>query len=139
MTKEAIRYVKNGLNREKLFNALECVEFLEKENEKLEHQVSYLEDNLRVTRKDREHLQDTLAKEIKDFITEQPFTSLRFLANEQLKQENEKLKQQIEKMKCCGNCKFQDMYGDCVLGASIWCNKIYECGSDEWELADENY
>lgn len=54
----------------------------------------------------------------------------------ELKEENEKLKQQIEKMKCCGNCKFQDMYGDCVLEAPIWCNKIYERGSDEWELAE---
>lgn len=42
MTKEATRYVKDGLSRQKLFNALECIELLEKENEKLKIQVSYL-------------------------------------------------------------------------------------------------
>lgn len=55
---------------------------------------------------------------------------------ENLEKENKQLKQQIEKMKCCGNCKFQDVYGDCVLESPIWCNKIYECGSDEWEFAE---
>lgn len=50
--------------------------------------------------------------------------------------EIEELRQQIEKMKCCGNCKFQDVYGDCVLELPICCNKIYEGGSDEWELAE---
>lgn len=39
MTKEAIRYVKDGLSRQKLFNALECIELLEKENEQLKQQI----------------------------------------------------------------------------------------------------
>lgn len=92
MTKEAIRYVKNGLSREKLFNALECIELLEKENEELKQQVSYLEDNLRVARKDRENLQDAVANGLEDFIKEKPFTSLRLLANKELKEENEHIR-----------------------------------------------
>ena len=61
---------------------------------------------------------------------------VRFTEYQKVKEENERLKQQIAKMECCGNCKFQDMYGDCVLEAPIWCNRIYEGGSDEWELAE---
>lgn len=47
MTKEAIRYVKNGLSREKLFNALDCIELLEKENEKLKEENEQLKQSNR--------------------------------------------------------------------------------------------
>lgn len=36
---EIIQRVKDGLNRQKLFIALECVKFLEKENEQLKAQI----------------------------------------------------------------------------------------------------
>lgn len=70
-------------------------ENLREENEQLKAQISYLEDNLRVARKDREHLQDALAKEIKEFITEQPFTSLRLLANKELKENIKNLREKL--------------------------------------------
>ncbi|MBR2909269.1 MAG: hypothetical protein IKC11_02855 [Clostridia bacterium] len=102
------------------------------ENEQLKKKVSYLEDNLRVARKDREDLQDALANEIKDFIKEKPFTSLRFLANKELKEENQRLKAQIEKMITCKNCKHHkltfDWQDDC---------KIKDCiNKNKWELAE---
>lgn len=39
---------------------------LEKENEELKRQVSYLEDNLRVARKDREDLRDSVANGVEE-------------------------------------------------------------------------
>ena len=126
MTKEQIRCVKDGLSRQKLYIALGCIEelekeneelrtkylqatnegtswahlkSLEKENEQLKARVSYLEDNLRVARKDRERLQDDVANGLEEFIKEKPATSLRLLANKEVREENEQLKQQIAKMK----------------------------------------
>lgn len=61
ITEEFICRVKASLQRQKLYIALGCIESLEKENEELKQQVSYLEDNLRVARKDREELQDVIA------------------------------------------------------------------------------
>lgn len=58
------------------------VEKLEKENAELKNQVSFLEDNLRVARKDREKLQLDVAKGLKGFVKDYPATSLRYLANE---------------------------------------------------------
>lgn len=126
MTEEQIQCVKDGLSRQKLYIALGCIEELEKENEELrtkylqatnegtswahlkslekekeqlKARVSYLEDNLRVARKDRERLQDDVANGLEEFIKEKPATSLRLLANKEVKEENEQLKQQIAKMK----------------------------------------
>lgn len=89
----------------KAVDELEHITDLEKENEELKAKVSYLEDNLRVARKDREHLQDDVAKGIEDFIKEKPATSLHLLANKELreviekqKQENDYLKTQIENL-----------------------------------------
>ena len=59
---------------------------LEKENEKLKQQVSYLKDNLRVARKDRERLEDDIANSLVDFLQKKPATSLRFLANKEVKE-----------------------------------------------------
>ena len=67
--------------------------------EQLKARVSYLEDNLRVGRKDRERLQDDVANGLEEFIKEKPATSLRLLANKEVREENEQLKQQIAKMK----------------------------------------
>lgn len=84
---------------------------LKQENEQLKARVSYLEDNLRVARKDRERLQEDVAKGIEEFIKEKPATSLHLLANKELREELEKLKKENEqlqienkKLQCCGNC-----------------------------------
>lgn len=55
---------------------------LEKENAELKGKVSYLKDNLRVARKDRENLQLAVAKGLKEFVKDYPATALRYLANE---------------------------------------------------------
>lgn len=55
---------------------------LEKENVELKNQVSFLKDNLRVARKDREDLQLDVAKGLKEFVKDYPATALRYLANE---------------------------------------------------------
>lgn len=83
----------------KAVDELEHIADLKKENEQLEAQISYLKDNLRVARKDRERLQDDVAKGIEDFIKEKPATSLRFLANKELKEVIEKQKQEIDYLK----------------------------------------
>ena len=88
---------------------------LKVENEQLKQQILYLEDNLRVARKDREILRDDVANGLKEFIKERPFTSLRLLVNKEIKEENEQLKQQIEKIgdfiqsgDLCSICKFEN-------------------------------
>lgn len=83
----------------KAVDELEHIADLKKENEQLEAQISYLKDNLRVARKDRERLQDDVAKGIEEFIKEKPATSLRFLANKELKEVIEKQKQEIGYLK----------------------------------------
>lgn len=83
----------------KAVDELEHIADLEKENEQLKAQVSYLKDNLRVARKDRELLQDDVAKGIEDFIKEKPATSLYLLANKELKEEIEKQKQENDYLK----------------------------------------
>lgn len=83
----------------KAVDELEHIADLEKENEQLKAQVSYLKDNLRVARKDRERLQDDVANGIEDFIKEKPATSLRLLANKELKEVIEKQKQENDYLK----------------------------------------
>lgn len=55
---------------------------LEQENAELKEKISYLEDNLRVARKDRENLQLDVARGLKEFVKDFPATALRYLANE---------------------------------------------------------
>lgn len=50
MTKEAIKHVKDGLSRQKLFSALECIELLEKENEKLKQENEQLKGQVENTK-----------------------------------------------------------------------------------------
>ena len=71
---------------------------LEKENAKLKEKVSYLEDNLRVARKDRENLQLDVAKGLKEFVKDYPATSLRYLANEKYVEQLTKAKELIEEL-----------------------------------------
>ena len=54
---------------------------LEKENAELKEKVSYLEDNLRVARKDRKNLQLKVGKGLKEFIKDCPYSALNFYAN----------------------------------------------------------
>lgn len=50
---------------------------------------------LRVARKDRENLQDAVANGLEDFIKEKPYTSLRFLANKELKEKIKIIKEKL--------------------------------------------
>ena len=54
---------------------------LEKENAELKEKVSYLEDNLRVARKDRKNLQLKVGKGLKEFIKDCPYSALKLYAN----------------------------------------------------------
>ena len=71
---------------------------LVKENAELKEKVSYLEDNLRVARKDREKLQLDVAKGLKEFVKDYPATALRYLANEKYVEQLTKAKEINEKM-----------------------------------------
>ena len=71
---------------------------LVKENAELKEKVSYLEDNLRVARKDRENLQLDVAKGLKEFVKDYPATSLRYLANEKYVEQLTKAKELIEEL-----------------------------------------
>ena len=71
---------------------------LKKENAELKEKVSYLEDNLRVARKDRENLQLDVAKGLKEFVKDYPATSLRYLANEKYVEQLTKAKELIEEL-----------------------------------------
>lgn len=68
------------------------------ENAELKEKVSYLEDNLRVARKDRENLQLDVAKGLKEFVKDYPATSLRYLANEKYIEQLTKAKELIEEL-----------------------------------------
>lgn len=81
-----------------LIITLKGIAELEKENAELKEKVSYLEDNLRVARKDRENLQLKVAKGLKEFVKDFPATSIRYLANEKYVEENDELKEIIAKM-----------------------------------------
>ena len=71
---------------------------LVKENAELKEKVSYLEDNLRVARKDRDNLQLDVAKGLKEFVKDYPATSLRYLANEKYVEQLTKAKELIEEL-----------------------------------------
>lgn len=111
-------------------SAKETVEELEQEIERLKQQVFYLEDNLRVARKDREELKDAVANGLEEFIKEKPHTSLRFLANKEVKEENERLRQQIKKLECCSNCKHSNTR--CQL--TDICDSCFN--SNKWESVE---
>ena len=51
------------------------------ENAELKEKVSYLEDNLRVARKDRENLQLKVGKGLKEFAKDCPYSALKLYAN----------------------------------------------------------
>lgn len=69
----------------------------------LKEKISYLEDNLRVARKDRENLQLKVGKDLKEFIKDCPYSALKLYANgcyvEQLTKAKELLEQLLEEEK----------------------------------------
>ena len=84
---------------------IDCIEWfadriadLEKENTELKEKVSFLEDNLRVARKDREDLQLDVAKGLKEFVKDYPATALRYLANEKYVEQLTKAKELLERL-----------------------------------------
>ena len=66
---------------ENLGKAFKAIAELGKENAELKEKVSYLEDNLRVARKDRKNLQLEVGKGLKEFIKDCPYSALKFYAN----------------------------------------------------------
>ena len=104
---------------------------MQKKNEELKQQVSYLEDNLRVVIKDIEDLRDSVANRLKEFIKEIPGTSLSLLANKEIKEENEQLKAQIKKMQKCLICIHFKVYNERSD------NEYYACELKEWNNLDK--
>ena len=82
MTEEQIQCVKDGLSRQKLYIALECIEELEKENEQLQKNNKHIQDLIEAERQRQEECNNVHLRDI-----------------EELEKENEQLKQQIAKMK----------------------------------------
>ena len=72
---------------------------LEKENAELKEKVSYLEDNLRVARKDRENLQLKVGKGLKEFIKDCPYSALKLYANGYYVEQLTKAKEIIQKLR----------------------------------------
>ena len=79
-----------------LAQALKELADLRKENAELKRRVSFLEDNLRVARKDREDLQLDVARGLKEFVKDYPATAMRYLANEHYVQKLDKAKEIIK-------------------------------------------
>lgn len=77
------------------------VKELQQENAELKEKISYLEDNLRVARKDRENLQLDVAKGLKEFVKDYPATALRYLANEKYVEQFTKAKDIIRDLLSC--------------------------------------
>lgn len=71
------------------------------ENDELKEKISYLKDNLRVARKDRENLQLDVARGLKEFVKDFPATALRYLANEKYVEQLTKAKELILKLSTC--------------------------------------
>lgn len=78
MTEEQIRCVKDGLSRQKLYIALECIEELEKENEQLQKNNKHIQDLIEAERQRQEECNNV---HLRDIAT--------------LEKENEELKQQV--------------------------------------------
>ena len=85
-------YVTGALPREKQ------IEKLGKENAEYKEKISYLKDNLRVARKDRENLQLAVAKGLKEFVKDFPATAIRYLANKEYVERLTQTKEIIEEL-----------------------------------------
>ena len=101
MTEE--REIKNWIEERRKGSDLMCKLFnrnkeLKKENAELKEKVSYLEDNLRVARKDRENLQLKVGKGLKEFIKDCPYSALKLYANGYYVEQLTKAKEIIQKL-----------------------------------------
>ena len=83
---------------ENLDKSFKTIVELEKENAELKEKVSYLEDNLRVARKDRENFQLKVGKGLKEFIKDCPYSSLKLYANGYYVEQLTKAKEIIKEM-----------------------------------------
>ena len=90
----------------------EKVAELEKENAELKNQVSFLKDNLRVARKDREDLQLDVARGLKEFVKDYPATSLRYLANEKYVEHFDKAKELLNEFMRISKASDEDFEHD---------------------------
>ena len=88
---------------------------LKDENTGLKEKVSYLEDNLRVARKDRKNLQLKVGKGLKEFIKDCPHSALKLYANGYYAEQLTKAKEIIKRL------------NDIVCGRS----------GDDWELIEQ--
>lgn len=71
---------------------------LVKENAGLKEKVSYLKDNLRVARKDRENLQLKVGKGLKEFIKDCPYSALKLYGNGYYIEQLTKAKEIVKKL-----------------------------------------
>lgn len=94
------------------------------ENEQLKQKISYLEDNLRVARKDRENLKDSIANGLKEFIKEKPFTSCRLLVNKEVKENIKNVRK-----------KLFDILADYEIGN--YDNNIHQFYKDVYDIHNE--
>ena len=81
-----------------ILNKLTKYTQLEEENAELKEKVSYLEDNLRVARKDRENLQLKVGKGLKEVIKDCPYSALKLYANGYYVEQLTKAKEIIKEM-----------------------------------------
>ena len=72
------------------------ITYILKQNAELKEKVSYLEDNLRVARKDRKNLQLEVGKGLKEFIKDCPYSALKFYVNEYYAEQLTKAKEIIK-------------------------------------------
>lgn len=100
---------------ENLGKVFKAIAELEKENAELKEKVSYLEDNLRVARKDRENLQLKVGKGLKEFIKDCPYSALKLYANGYY----------VEQL-----TKAKELIGELISSLSV----VGECGEEECEL-----
>ena len=99
----------------------------------------FLEDNLRVARKDRENLQLKVGKDLKEFIKDCPYSALKLYANGCYVEQFEKAKEMmIEKMKCCENCADYDGQ-DCDADNENYCRCFTGDKNDDcyWRLKED--
>ena len=101
-------------------------EIICKENAELKKKISFLEDNLRVARKDREVLQLDIARGLKEFVKDSPATALRYLANEKYVEQLIKAKEIIRELLDTQSRldPYRDLFKARVLKAEQFLNEV---------------
>jgi len=88
------------------------IERLENENAELKEKISYLKDNLRVARKDRENLQLDVAKGLKEFVKDFPATAIRYMADEKYVEQLTKAKELLNEFMRISKASDEDFEHD---------------------------